>query len=83
MGLDVHARSVNACAIDTATGKLVRDTLTMDEGAVLAWVKGLSGSVRVAYEAGPTRFGLAGSVRAGLECLVAAPSKLIRRPGTG
>jgi len=38
--------------------------------------------VRVAYEAGPTGFGLARTIiGAGMECLVAAPSKLQRPPG--
>jgi len=38
--------------------------------------------VRVAYEVGPTGFGLARTIiGAGMECLVAAPSKLQRPPG--
>lgn len=38
--------------------------------------------MRVAYEAGPTGFGLARAIsEAGMECLVAAPSKLQRPAG--
>jgi transposase len=38
--------------------------------------------VRVAYEAGPTGFGLARALaEAEIECTVAAPSKLIRPSG--
>jgi transposase len=38
--------------------------------------------VRVAYEAGPTGFGLARAItEAGMECVVAAPSKLQRPAG--
>jgi transposase len=82
VGLDVHARSVVACAIDGATGELVQRRLTPDNGEVLAWIESLSGPVRVVYEAGPTGFGLARSLRdRGVECLVAAPSKLQRPCG--
>jgi transposase len=38
--------------------------------------------VRVTYEAGPTGFGLARAItEAGMECVVAAPSKLQRPAG--
>jgi transposase len=38
--------------------------------------------VRVTYEAGPTGFGLARAINeAGMECVVAAPSKLQRPAG--
>src|SRR5215203_6197875 len=43
---------------------------------------GVAGPVRVVYEAGPTGFGLArGLASAGIDCLVAAPSKLPRPAG--
>ena len=42
----------------------------------------LPGPVRVTYEAGPTGFGLARAItEAGMECVVAAPSKLQRPAG--
>lgn len=82
VGLDVHARSVVACAIDTVSGELVRARLCPEHGQVLGWLGGLSGPVAVAYEAGPTGFGLARAVRAaGLRCEVVAPSKLQRPAG--
>jgi transposase len=59
VGLDVHARSVVACAIDTATGELIRCRLTPQHADVLEWISCLPGPAAVAYEAGPTGFGLA------------------------
>jgi transposase len=81
VGLDVHARSVVAAAVDTVTGEVVRARLVPSDERVLAWVAGLPAPVAVAYEAGPTGFGLARALSAaGIRCLVAAPS-LIARPG--
>jgi transposase len=82
VGLDVHALSVVACAIDGETGELHRARLTPDPGDVHRWVSALPGPVRVVYEAGPTGYGLARFLRErGVECLVAAPSKLQRPSG--
>ena len=82
VGLDVHARSVVAHAIDEETGKVVRDRLCPDPTVILAWLTALAGPVRVVYEAGPTGFGLARFLlAAGVDCVVAAPSKLIRPKG--
>ena len=48
----------------------------------MAWLGDLPGPVAVTYEAGPTGFGLARAVTtAGIDCEVAAPSKLIRPAG--
>ena len=83
VGLDVHALSVVAHAIDEETGKIARARLCPDHGEVLGWLHRLRGPVRVTYEAGPTGFGLARAINnsAGMECLVAAPSKLQRPAG--
>ena len=82
VGLDVHARSVVACAIDTVTGELIERRLCPDPVEVLGWIGSLSGPVAVAYEAGPTGFGLARVLAAaGLRCEVVAPSKLQRPAG--
>ena len=82
VGLDVHALSVVACAIDGQTGEILRGRLTPDNGEILAWIEGLPGPCRVVYEAGPTGFVLARFLRtAGVDCVVAAPSKLQRPPG--
>ena len=54
VGLDVHARSVVACAIDGETGELTRTRLCPDYGEIHRWLLGLEGPLRVVYEAGPT-----------------------------
>ncbi|MDI3213831.1 IS110 family transposase [Arthrobacter sp. AL12] len=82
VGLDVHARSVKGCAIDHDTGEILRQSLAANDAGIAEWVSGLPGPVLVVYEAGPTGFGLARLLAsAGIECLVAAPSKLQRPPG--
>lgn len=82
VGLDVHARSVVATAIDTMTGEFFKDRLVPKDETVVAWLRELPGPVAVAYEAGPTGFGLSRAVTAaGIRCVVAAPSKMQRPSG--
>lgn len=82
VGLDVHARSVVASAIDGSTGEVFRSRLTPQHDHVLAWVRELPGPVAVAYEAGPTGFGLYRHLSAaGVRCEVVAPSKITRAAG--
>src|SRR6266540_1504530 len=82
VGLDVHARSVAAAAIDGVTGELVQARLTPSHDHIRSWIADRVGPVAVAYEAGPTGFGLYRSLTAaGIRCVVAAPSKLQRPSG--
>jgi transposase len=82
VGLDVHARSVVAAAIDGVTGELKRARLTPSLDHIRSWIGELDGPVAVAYEAGPTGFGLYRALTAaGIRCVVAAPSKLQRPSG--
>jgi transposase len=82
VGLDVHARSVVACGVDGRTGVVFERRLCPEHGEIIGWLRGLPGPVAVAYEAGPTGFGLARFLTAeGIDCLVGAPSKLQRPPG--
>lgn len=82
VGLDVHARSTHAAAIDVVTGELRRSRFGEDSDEVVKWLGELPQPVRVAYEAGPTGFGLARSAStAGMDVLVAAPSKTPRAKG--
>ena len=82
VGLDVHARSVVACGLDGRSGELFERRLCPDHTEIIAWIRGLPGPVAVTYEAGPTGFGLARFLtREGIDCLVAAPSKLQRPAG--
>jgi len=78
----VHARSVVATAIDTATGELFKERLVPKEEVVVDWVRRLPAPVAVAYEAGPTGFGLYRALTAAdIRCVVAAPSKMNRPSG--
>jgi len=80
--LDVHAWSVVGHALDGLTGEVWQRKLSPDPVGILAWVSGLPQPVKVAYEAGPTGFGLARFLRGhGVACSVAAPSKLQRPSG--
>jgi transposase len=82
VGLDVHARSVVAAAIDGVTGEVFRARLTPACEDVLGWVRRLPGPSAAVYEAGPTGFGLARALAAAsIRCEVAAPSKLQRPAG--
>jgi transposase len=82
VGLDVHARSVVAEAVDWSSGQVFSQRLVPSSSEVLAWVAALPGPVAVTYEAGPTGFGLARAfAAAGVRCEVVAPSKLERPPG--
>ena len=58
VGLDVHARSVAAAAIDGVTGEVFQTRLTPSYEHIRSWISDLPGPVAVAYEAGPTGFGL-------------------------
>ena len=82
VGLDVHARSIVGCGLDTVSGAVTRRRLTPTIEGVSAWLAELPAPVAVAYEAGPTGFGLARQLTAaGIRCVVVAPSKLQRPPG--
>jgi len=59
VGLDVHARSVVAGVIDLESGEVRSVRVPPGSEATVAWLKTLSAPVRVAYEAGPTGYGLA------------------------
>ena len=82
VGLDVHARSVVAAAIDGVTGEVTRARLTPSYEHIQSWIADLPGPAAVAYEAGPTGFGLYRALTdAGVRCEVVAPSKLQRPAG--
>ncbi|MEN6451327.1 MAG: IS110 family transposase, partial [Thermoguttaceae bacterium] len=71
-----------AAAIDGITGKIFQRTLTPAHEDIHAWLASLPGPIAVAYEAGPTGFGLYRALTAsGIRCEVAAPSKLHKPSG--
>ena len=82
VGLDVHARKVVAGVLGAGSGELRTVRVSPRGEEMVAWLLGLPGPVRVAYEAGPTGYGLARACAgAGIACTVAAPSKIPRAAG--
>jgi transposase len=82
VGLDVHARSTVAGVLDGRSGELRVRRVPSESGRTVEWLQALPQPVRVAYEAGPTGYGLARACAAvGISCTVAAPSKIPRAPG--
>jgi transposase len=68
--------------LDAETGELKFFAMTADIGKTAGFCAALPRPVRVAYEAGPTGYGLARELaKRGVECVVAAPSKIPRASG--
>lgn len=81
VGLDVHARKVVAGVLDAESGELRSLRAPAAPAEAVEWLGQFAAPVRVAYEAGPTGYGLARAcVAAGISCTVAAPSKIHRAP---
>ncbi len=81
-GLDVHRASVVAATMDRESGELRTRRLPGNTSEVVAFCAGLPGPTKVAYEAGPTGFGLSRALTAaGVQCVIAAPGK-IERPSS-
>jgi transposase len=71
-----------AAVLDAETGELQFFTLRGDVGEAAGLCAGLPRPVRATYEAGPTGYGLARELdRRGVQCVVAAPSKIPRASG--
>ena len=82
IGLDVHARSVTAGVLEGSSGEVRGCAAPPRTAELVEWLQRQGEAVSVAYEAGPTGFGLARAcAAAGISCLVAAPSKIARAPG--
>src|SRR5881409_4156625 len=82
VGLDVHARKIVAGVLDAESGELRSLRAPTLPAETVAWLERFSAPVRVAYEAGPTGYGLARScAEVGIACTVAAPSKIPRASG--
>jgi len=82
VGLDVHARSTHAAAIDVASGELRRARFGGGSDEVIAWLRELPRPLGGCYEAGPTGFALYRAAEAaGLRIDVIAPSKTPRAAG--
>ena len=83
IGLDVHARSVVAGVLDGSGGEVRSCSAPTHTAALVPWLRAQGEAISVAYEAGPTGFGLARACAAAqIPCLVAAPSKIARAPAS-
>jgi len=82
VGLDVHARSTHAAAIDRGSGELTRARFGVGSKEVVAWLSALPQPIHGCYEAGPTGYALYRAAQAaGLDLDVVAPSKTPRASG--
>ena len=82
VGLDVHATKVVAAVLDAETGEIAFFAMNAEIEKAAGFCAALPRPVRVAYEAGPTGYGLARELgKRGVECVVAAPSKIPRASG--
>src|SRR4029077_3680343 len=82
VGLDVHARSIHAAAIDVVSGELCRARFAGGSELLIDWLRAWPQPVYGCYEAGPTGFALyRAASAAGLRVDVIAPSKTPRAPG--
>lgn len=82
IGLDVHAVNVVGHALNPATGEISNLAMPADPAMVLEWVRRFAPPVKIVYESGPTGFVLTRYLRsAGINCVVAASSKLLRASG--
>jgi len=82
IGLDVHARSVNAAAFIPETGEVIETSLPYDSDAIIKWIKKLPSPARCVYESGPTGYDLLRKLRAAdIWCVIGAVSKMLRPSG--
>ena len=76
VGMDVHARSTHAAAMNLLSGEIERRRFGPGVEAPVAWLSELAGPVHACYEAGPTGFGLyRAAIAAGVRMDVVAPGK--------
>jgi transposase len=84
VALDVHKDSITAGVLQPQASSPVLQRIGPDDAAVrrLLGKLGEPGRIKVCYEAGPTGFGLARSLRAGgVQCEVIAPSLVPKASG--
>ena len=63
VGLDVHAAKIVAAVLDAETGEVQCFRMAGEIASAAAFCAGLPRPARVAYEAGPTGYGLAREAR--------------------
>ena len=76
VGLDVHARSIVACAFNPFTGEVARRTFGNSPSEVAEWVLSFE-APKAVYESGVTGFHLQRELEAlGVDCVIGAVSKM-------
>lgn len=81
IGLDVHARSVTAVALDSLTGEVRSQRFAYSPAEVAEWISQFE-SPKAVYESGVTGFHLVRELRAlGIDCIVGAAPKMERVGG--
>lgn len=81
IGLDVHARSVTAAALDSETGEVRSRKFAYAPAEIASWILSFD-SPRAVYESGVTGFHLVRELRAlGVDCVVGAVSRMHRPAG--
>ena len=81
VGLDVHASSIKAVALDAMTGEVRSATFGYDAAEVAGWVSSVDPSAKCVYESGVTGFDLQKRLASmGIDCVVGAVSKMIKPP---
>ena len=79
VGLDVHARSIKAVALDVLTGEVRSAGFGYDASAVADWVRSVDPAAKCVYESGVTGFDLQKKLSAlGVDCAIGAVSKMIK-----
>ena len=79
VGLDVHARSIKAVALDAMTGEVRSATFGYDAAEVAGWVSSVDPSAKCVYESGVTGFDLQKRLSSmGIDCVIGAVSKMIK-----
>lgn len=78
IGLDVHARSITAVALDSITGEIRSQKFGYSPVEVAGWVLQFE-SPKAVYESGVTGFHLVRALRdLGVDCIIGAVSKMVR-----
>ena len=79
VGLDVHARSIKAVALDAMTGEARTAAFGYDAAEVAEWAGSLDPAAKCVYESGVTGFDLQKRLAAlGVGCVVGAVPKMIK-----
>lgn len=80
IGLDVHARSITAVALDSITGEVHSKKFGYFPAELASWILSFD-SPKAVYESGVTGFHLVRELRdLGVDCIVGAVSKMVKAP---